>query len=412
LGVYLAAGCEQKTIPYRFIEQVGNNMRLPLIDGLRGYFLIMMMMTHLTLVRPNLSLFSHQKFGFVEDAQGFVFLSGFVIALVYGRLLQKTSFEIMRVKLYSRIKQLYVYNFVSLAIVFALAFSGFKFSDELKEMAGIGHNVWEDVTISLLLIDGPHYVDILPMYICFMLITPFVLRALWSDGLAVVIAISVSLWVVAQSGVFIWIANHATEALNLTGDGGLDLSLYFYRWSWQILFVGGLVGGALFAQGKLDLLRLHESRFETLFYFSLLGIIFFMLLKFSITKNFGWISIESEFSRTGLNRSNLGILRLVNFIIDAYAVIYLVVVGPTSKHKWIAILGRFLKAVFSWRPLVFLGQNSLQVYALHVVLVYLVAAAVFQFDLPIGAGMGDVILISCWGMLFVPGLLKARRVAV
>lgn len=63
-------------------------MRIQLIDGLRGYFLIMMM-THLNMVQPWLSAFSHHRLGFVEDAQGLVFLSGFVIALVYGRCFRK-----------------------------------------------------------------------------------------------------------------------------------------------------------------------------------------------------------------------------------------------------------------------------------------------------------------------------------
>ena len=123
-------------------------MRIQLIDGLRGYFLIMMMMAHLTMVQPWLSAFSHHRLGFVEDAQGFVFLSGFVIALVYGRLLQKTSFDVMRIKLYARIQQLYIYNFMSLAVVFALAYSGFEFADKIHDMARIGENAWQDMLSS------------------------------------------------------------------------------------------------------------------------------------------------------------------------------------------------------------------------------------------------------------------------
>ena len=386
-------------------------MRIQLIDGLRGYFLIMMMMTHLTMVQPLLSAFSHHRLGFVEDAQGLVFLSGFVIALVYGRLLQKTSFDVMRIKLYARIQQLYIYNFMSLAVVFALAYSGFEFADKIHDMARIGENAWQDVIISLLLIDGPKYVDILPMFICFMLITPFVLRALWNDGLLVVIAASVGLWVMAQSGGFSFLANRATAALDLTSDGGFDMSLSFYRWSWQILFVAGLVGGTLFAQGKLDLSRLHERRYKNLFYLSLLGILFFVLLKFALSGRFGLVGDDSDYLRVELNRSNFGILRLANFVVDAYVIVYLAVVGPTSENRWVAVLARLLHAILSWRPLVFLGQYSLQVYTLHVILVYLVAAAVFQFDLSAGPGAADVILIGCWALLFVPGLWKKQRLA-
>lgn len=386
-------------------------MRIQLIDGLRGYFLIMMMMVHLTGVQPFLSVFSHHKLGYVEDAQGFVFLSGFVIAIVYGRLLQKTSFTVMRKNLYRRVRHLYFYNFISLLIVFALAYSGFKFADQIHQMAGIGENGWQDIIISLLLIDGPIYVDILPMYICFMVFTPFILSALWKNGLLVVISLSVGLWVLAQSGVFSFLANRMTTAFNLTSDGGLDMSLYFYRWSWQILFVAGLVGGTLFAQGKLELSRLHERRYEHLFYISLLGILFFALLRIALSGNLGSAASESVYLQSGLSRRNFGILRLANFVVDAYALIYLTVAGPTSKHRWIAVLGRFFHAVLSWRPLVFLGQHSLQVYALHVILVYLVAALVFQFDLSTGPGVADMILIGCWSLFFVPGLWKTKMSA-
>lgn len=384
-------------------------MRIQLIDGLRGYFLVMMMMVHLKTIQPLLSEFSHHRLGYVEDAQGFVFLSGFVMALVYGRLLQKSSFHNMRIKLYDRIRQLYVYNFVSLAVVFALAYGGFKFSAEIHEMARIGDNGWQDVVISLLLIDGPRYVDILPMYICFMLVTPYVLRSLWNDGFLVVISLSVGLWVLAQTGVFYFLADRATVALGLTSDGGFDMSLNFYRWSWQILFVAGLVGGALLAQGKLDLSRLHERRYKHLFYLSLLGVLFFLITRLSLSEMFGLIDGDTDYLRTGLDRSNLGLMRLANFIVDAYAVVYLAVVGPSSEHRWIAGLGRLLHTVLNWRPLVFLGQHSLQVYALHVILVYLVAAVVFQFDLSVGRGVADAILIGCWALLFVPGLWKTRR---
>jgi|TARA_R110002020_G_scaffold47754_13_gene136251 hypothetical protein len=383
-------------------------MRLPLIDGLRGYFLLMMMVAHLALVDPFLSLFSHHKFGYVEDAQGFVFLSGFVIALVYGRMLQKTSFRHMQVKLYARVRQLYIYNFASLAVVFALSYSTFQFAPEVRHMANLGGNVWQDVVLSLLVIDGPLYVDILPMYICFMLLTPFVLRMLWNDGFLTVIAISVGVWVIAQSGIFNWFANYITAFLDLQVEEGLDMSLYFFRWSWQILFMGGLVAGALYARGKLDLSRLHERRFEQLFHLSLIGVFFFLLLKISLMDRLAWLDPDAALLHTSLSRSNFGLLRLANFVVDTYAFVYLAVVGPTSRNGLIRALGKVINAVFSWTPFRVLGQNSLQAYALHVVLVYLVAAAVFQFGIPVGSGVGDAILIGCWAILFGLSFAKAR----
>lgn len=363
-------------------------------------------MTHLAILKPGLQAFSHHRLGFVEDAQGFVFLSGFVVALHYGGLLQKNSFASMRASLFFRIRQLYVYNLVCLSLVFALAFSNFEFAAQITEMARLGEKGWQDVLIGLLLVNGPTYVDILPMYICFMLLVPFVLQALWKGGSGIVIACSVGLYLLSQSGIFILLAQEITAALNLTRDGGFGASLYFYRTSWQLLFVAGLVGGALFMQGKIDLSRLSEPKFGRLFLFSLIGVLCFALLR-----HFEWVFDGWEAVRIGLDRSNLGILRLANFAVDAYAILYLAVIGPRSSSKWIAAASRGLRAIFTWQPFVFLGRYSLQVYTLHVVLVYLVAVAVFQFNLPVGKGWGDVVLLFCWAMLFLPGLWILWHVA-
>jgi hypothetical protein len=366
----------------------------------------MMVMTHMAILKPGLQAFSHHRLGFVEDAQGFVFLSGFVVALYYGGLFQNASFDSMRASLFFRVRQLYVYNLVCLSIVFALAFSDFEFAAQIKEMARIGEKCWQDVLISLFLINGPKYVDILPMYICFMLFVPLVLHALWRGGTVIVIVCSFGLYLLSQSGIFILLANEITAALNLTSDGGFDANLYFYRTSWQLLFVAGLVGGALFAQGMIDLSCLSEPKFERLFRLSLFGVLFFALLRY-----FEWVFNGSEILRIGLDRSNLGILRLANFAADAYAIVYLAVIGPTSSRRWVTTTSRVLRAIFTWQPFVFLGRYSLQVYTLHVVLVYLVAVAVFQFDLPVGKGWGDMVLIFCWAMLFIPGLWRLWRVA-
>ena len=66
--------------------------RVPLLDGLRGYFLVFMLLTHLfggayALVRVN-----HAELGFVQDAQGFVFLSGLLVGALYGRRMERHGF--------------------------------------------------------------------------------------------------------------------------------------------------------------------------------------------------------------------------------------------------------------------------------------------------------------------------------
>ena len=72
-------------------------MRYPLLDGFRGYFLVMMTVHHLSfeLFFP-LQLLDYTRFSTFGAAQGFVFLSGVVVAMVYGRKLIKGSEAGMR----------------------------------------------------------------------------------------------------------------------------------------------------------------------------------------------------------------------------------------------------------------------------------------------------------------------------
>lgn len=75
-------------------------MRITPIDGLRGFFLATMMLVHLApWMESTLGHYTLHQLGWVEDAQGFVFLSGLVIGLVYGGLLLRRGGPAMRASL-------------------------------------------------------------------------------------------------------------------------------------------------------------------------------------------------------------------------------------------------------------------------------------------------------------------------
>src|SRR5690606_35972587 len=82
--------------------------RFDIIDGMRGYFLVFMLINHLIfaggywLVKVN-----HNQLAFVEDAQGFVFLSGLLIGMVYARKMIKNGYAAGRQAIYSRAFELY-----------------------------------------------------------------------------------------------------------------------------------------------------------------------------------------------------------------------------------------------------------------------------------------------------------------
>jgi len=58
------------------------------------------------------------------------------------------------------------------------------------------------------------------------------------------------------------------------------------------------------------------------------------------------------------------------FAVNLYLVTWLVVAGPASDWRGLALAGRFVGWLFTRNALVTLGQHSLQIFVAHIVLVY------------------------------------------
>lgn len=77
------------------------------LDGLRGYFLVFMMVNHVVLAGGVLlAKVNHAELGYVQDAQGFVLLSGIVAGMYYTRVWTQRSPEAARRRLFARAREL------------------------------------------------------------------------------------------------------------------------------------------------------------------------------------------------------------------------------------------------------------------------------------------------------------------
>src|SRR3546814_10449839 len=60
--------------------------RYDILDGFRGYFLVFMLVNHLAFQGGSrLAKLNHSELGYVQDAQGFIFISGLIVGLCYAR---------------------------------------------------------------------------------------------------------------------------------------------------------------------------------------------------------------------------------------------------------------------------------------------------------------------------------------
>jgi hypothetical protein len=313
--------------------------RLKELDALRGFMLVWITITHLP---TKLSTYVNQPFGFVSAAEGFIFLSALFTGSIYFRTAEQNSYGAMRRKLSMRTLQLYLYHLLLLSFVFLVA----------VPIAASGtrpglHNLLDfyfdagarrAVVDAVLLIYRPPLLDILPMYILFLALTPVALSASRRFGWKPILAGGFTLWLLAQFG----LRDASWQVMNRYF--GLRIPLHemgsFDLWAWQFLWLVGMWVGVCWAKDQLDLPRLaRQLTIPALFVVSAL-----LATRYAVGRGLELGSYELYFDKW-----HLGVVRLVDF--TAIAVLLI------RAHSYLKPL--------SIRPLVLLGQSSLQVFCTH-----------------------------------------------
>jgi len=235
-------------------------MRHTLLDGMRGYFLVFMMVNHLHFDGGALiTRINHAELGYVQDAQGFVFLSGLIVGLHYTRMCEAGRGAEMAARLRSRAWELYRYAAAILVGITLLAFLlpqseaywGERLGGLYRDPAGHG-------LASLLLLFQPAFMDILPQYILYLAASPLLIRLVAAGRWPLVAAGSAALWASVQLGAHVPPAGALEAALQAVLPG-TTLRSHFNPLAWQAVFVAGLLIGAAKARGRLDPARLFPA---------------------------------------------------------------------------------------------------------------------------------------------------------
>jgi hypothetical protein len=216
--------------------------RLWELDALRGLMLVLMTLTHLP---TRLSEPFGQPFGYVSAAEGFVLLSAYMAGLVYGRLAKSRGIDAMRTAFWLRARKVYLAHAALLFFLFtAIAAVGMK-ADQPAVKYLMDFYLLEPVRAllsGLFLLYKPPLLDILPMYVIFMLASPIALFWAHHRGWRGIMLGSLSLWFLAQFGISEWLytmmVGSATMHLPFNETGA------FSTLAWQFLWVLGLWMGA------------------------------------------------------------------------------------------------------------------------------------------------------------------------
>ena len=313
--------------------------RQPELDAARGLMLVWMTLTHLP---TNASAFANQTVGFVSSAEGFIFFSALFTGLIYCRMALRDGSNVMKRKLWLRTLRLYGYHAALLAFAFLVAVPisaggnrpHLHYLLDYYFMAGARHAIVD----SALLIYRPPLLDILPMYIIFLFSTPFVLVIGLRKGWKWILCGSLLLWLGAQLGlreaVYGLLVHTVGLRIPLNEMGSFDL------WGWQFLWVLGLWFGARWVR---DDLPVQDWARRILIPAAIIAPVL-LVMRYAVGNG-----VELGIFEVCFDKWHLGVVRLINFA----AIAALLVHFPSVLRK------------ISVRPLVQMGQASLQVFCAH-----------------------------------------------
>lgn len=334
------------------------------LDVLRGILLIIITVNH---IGGPISTFTFQPMSFVSAAEGFIFLSGYVLGLFFGKRLLEGR-EINLTTMLKRSGKIYSYHIVTLLILLIPYFFDYDFISKWQspELFPIFENPSIASSAYFLLIFQPEHMDVLPMYILFIPLGLIALKAFSKGKKITVLSISILLWIFGQ--------------FELSSIPSREMrSGFFNVFGWQLLFILGCFFGYSNALGKVIV-----PRTKPILSFYLILLLIFAVIRYATTLEGNFIELVRLYS----DKQNLQFFRLANFLVIAYLIGFIIDSGHFPNVK----------------PLAFLGRHSLPVFTFQIILVY--------YYTPIRADVFDMgffpklaVQFSSALLLFLPALI-------
>lgn len=327
------------------------------IDALRGLMLVLMNLTHLP---TRWAAPAGQPFGYVSAAEGFVLLSAYTAGLVYSRRARRDGVLAMRHAFLRRALKLYGCQAALLLFLFTVvAVLGLRIDQPAVKnlMSFYLQQPLTGLWSGLLLIYNPPLLDILPVYIVFMLVSPWLIAHGLRRGWAGILAASTALWVLAQFDLDRLLYEGMVALTGLPVPFSETGS--FEMLAWQFVWVLGLWLGAATHEPDPRARAVPERFPAWMVAVAALWAVVCLLWRHLIgqTPFPGWPSYNLLFDKW-----YLGPLRLL----DLFALILLALHFGPRVSAWLP-RSRFLES---------LGAASLPVFCAHLVVVLLALALV------------------------------------
>ena len=317
------------------------------LDWLRGLMLVLMTMTHL----PTwYSGHAGQPFGFVSAAEGFVFLSAYLVGSVYGHKARTRGFEAMRRALWGRTLKVYVAH-VAVLLFLLLLLVPIAVSRDAQAITSLASYYLERPHLALasglVLAYNPPLLDILPMYVLFLAASPLLLAFAMRRGFGLLLALSAFMWLFAQYDGGRHVYQSVAALVGWPVPHGATGAFSFM--AWQLLWLVGLRIGVMQSAPDAPAPRAWP-RFAFPLVVGIAAV--FFVCRHIVGQTFGSEALLNAL----FDKWHLGPLRLLNFAVLALIAVRL---RPTliawAAHSPIATLGRASLVVFSAHLLICLA---------------------------------------------------------
>ena len=359
--------------------------RIEELDALRGLMLVWMTCTHLPTV---LSIYLNQPVGYFAATEGFIFLSALFTGRICSRLVQREGNAEMCRNVWMRAGRLYGYQLLLLAAAFVIE----------APIAARGNrpavhnllNYYFTVGRPRAFIDAafmfyrPPLLDILPIYIIFLAVTPFAVLLGTKWGWKYAFTGGLALWLFAQFGLKNMVYNWLTHAFGLRVPlnemGAFDL------WAWQLWWLVGLWLGVHWANSDLHFDR-WARKLAVLIPAAVVAAGFMALRYVQLTTDLDFGKFAPLFDKW-----EFGVARIVDF----------------TAVATIAIRFRSLLKPLAVRPLVMLGQASLPVFCVHLLCVFF-ALTVMGSNVMLTGWPAAVLVVVSFTALLLTAIVANRR---
>jgi hypothetical protein len=356
--------------------------RIEELDALRGLMLVWITCTHLPTV---LSTYVNQPFGFFAAAEGFIFLSALFTGRIYFRIAERDGYGAMWRKLSMRTAKLYGYQLLLLAFAFVIEapIAAHGNTPAIHNLLDFYFSAGRTRAFidAALMVYRPPLLDILPIYIILLALTPFAIVLGARTGWRYALAGGFTLWLLAQFG-FQTFAYHLQ-----TRVFGLQIPLNqmgaFNLWAWQLWWLVGLWLGVRWAEGNFRLDWVKQMTIP-----AAIVAIFFLLLRYA------QVAGVVTFGKSGVlfDKWDFGAARMIDF--TAVAVL--------------AIRFRSVLRPLATKTLVMLGQASLPVFCVHLLCVFF-ALTIMKNDPIIGGWKAIAVVLSSQAALLLTAWIARNR---